>query len=207
MILMCIQCWNSAIETNMEVNRWSVNYKVCCMLVTMATLSESESQEELEEKNDQVHLDVPHSLTRTVSLNDTKVLLSMKSGKYNDLSISSSNSETDLRRYFLSPKAIRRSVSVNEYSSELPKSPLAVRFHLSSDEEVFEFPHTRSPISLKVNIKWPLTPMAPSALLQGVIYSLSKLVVIDFTWTWKREKTKSYHQTNYTINYNYTGSL
>lgn len=117
-------------------------------MATGAT-SEDESQEEIQERSDQVHLNVPNPLTRTVSLNDTKVLLRMKGGLGCD-SISSSNSETDLRRYFLSPKAIRRSVSVNEYSSELPKSPLAVRFHLSSDEEVFEFPHTRSPIQLKV---------------------------------------------------------
>lgn len=133
----------------MKYENAKVKHMSASNLVAMATLSECESQEELRPKGDQDHLSVPNSLTRTVSLNDTKCLLRMKGGITND-AIASSNSETDLRRYFLSPKAIRRSVSVNEYSSEFPKSPLAVRFHLSSDEEVFEFPHTRSPISLKV---------------------------------------------------------
>lgn len=123
------------------------------------------SEDESQEQNDQVLLSVPNPLTRTVSLNDTtKVLLCMRGGLATE-SMASSNSETDLRRYFLSPKAIRRSVSVNEYSSEVPKSPLTVRFHLSSDDEVFEFPHTRSPISLKVTYLLPAYQYIPKSVM------------------------------------------
>lgn len=87
------------------------------------------------------HLSVPKTgLTRTMSYTDTKSLV--RNVKRD--SMVTTTSETDLHRYFLSPVSIRRSVSVNEFSS-----PLSVRVNLS-DDEVFEFPHTRSPISLKV---------------------------------------------------------
>ncbi|WAR23520.1 hypothetical protein MAR_037189 [Mya arenaria] len=96
------------------------------------------------------HLSVPNPLTRTVSLNDTKAYQKIKQQDKDYMPMS--NSETDLRRYFLSPKGIRRSVSVNDYTNEIIRCPLGVKFNLS-DDEVFEFPHTRSPISLKVREK------------------------------------------------------
>ena len=87
-------------------------------------------------------LDVPKGLTRSLSLLDTKLALRKK-----DVILASA-SETDLRRYFLSP-AVIRSISVNEYPSDGPRSPVTSRGNYS-DDEVFEFPHARSPISLKV---------------------------------------------------------
>lgn len=112
---------------------------------------ESETHEDKVEEEDEyrenVHLTVPqNTLTRTISLNDTKTLLRCR--KQADM-LGTSNSETDLRRYSLSPLFIRRSASVNECSSELSSGALTVRVNLS-DDEVFEFPHTRSPMSLKV---------------------------------------------------------
>lgn len=103
-------------------------------------------ENEEDEYNENNHLSVPqNTLTRTVSLNDTKTL--MRCRKQTEL-LGSSTSETDLRRYSLSPLIIRRCSSVNE-CSELARSPLTVRVNFS-DDEVFEFPHTRSPMSLKV---------------------------------------------------------
>lgn len=110
-------------------------------------IDKEKGEEEDDEYHENVHLTVPqNALTRTVSYNDTKTLL--KCRKQAAL-LATSTSETDLRRYSLSPLFIRRSASVNECRSELSRSPLSVRVNFS-DDEVFEFPHTRSPMSLKV---------------------------------------------------------
>ena len=90
-------------------------------------------------------LTVP-KLARSVSLHDAKCFERVKkdSGEF----VLTTGSEGDLVRYFLSPTHIRRSASVHDYHSE-QKSPLVSKGTLS-DDEVFEFPHSRSPISLKV---------------------------------------------------------
>jgi len=120
----------------------------------MATVEENESEKQKEKKEGRgvtVHLNVPNPLTRTVSLNDTKAYQLIKKQDDNPESFLTSHSDSDLRRFYLSPKGIRRSASVYDYNKEVVRCPLGVKVNLS-DDEVFEFPHTRSPISLKVNI-------------------------------------------------------
>ena len=87
-------------------------------------------------------------LARSISLHDAKCFQHLKkeSGEF----VVTTGSEGDLVRYFLSPTHIRRSASVHDYQSEQPlKSPFSSKGTFS-DDEVFEFPHSRSPISLKV---------------------------------------------------------
>ena len=95
-------------------------------------------------------LTVP-KLSRSISLHDPKSFGShgkKDSGEF----VLSTASEGDLVRYFLSPTHIRRSVSVHDYQSEnFTRSHLASKGTFS-DDDVFEFPHSRSPISLKVSM-------------------------------------------------------
>lgn len=102
------------------------------------------------EENDKCSLLTVPKLSRSVSLHDAKSFHGNRGKKDSGEFVLSTASEGDLVRYFLSPTHIRRSVSVYDYHSEQSLRSSVLCKGTFSDDEVFEFPHSRSPISLKV---------------------------------------------------------